>query len=283
MRMERSCWVCFASDEDDPSASWVQPCRCRGTTKWVHQNCLQRWIDEKQKGNTSLKVVCPQCNTEYLIIFPKLGPVVYFMDLCDGVIYKICPFLAAGLMISSVYWSGVTYGAVTVMQILGHKEGLKYMEQIDPLLLLLGLPTIPVMLILGKLVHWEDFILRTWRRHSSKIPFLGSIMGESPELEQQQRYVLDGSIGDPVSATRILIGALILPTIANTVGAMFFDRIQSSLQKTILGGLVFIACKGAFKIYYKQKQLYRLSQRKILDFVEPSVGEQQNLDPVAEE
>ena len=47
--------------------------RCRGTTKWVHQTCLQRWVDEKQRGNSTTKVSCPQCNTEYLILFPKLG------------------------------------------------------------------------------------------------------------------------------------------------------------------------------------------------------------------
>ena len=34
---ERQCWVCFASQEDDPVAAWVAPCLCKGTTKWVHQ------------------------------------------------------------------------------------------------------------------------------------------------------------------------------------------------------------------------------------------------------
>lgn len=69
----RSCWVCFATDEDDRTAEWVRPCRCRGSTKWVHQTCLQRWVDEKQRGNSTARVACPQCNAEYLIVFPKLG------------------------------------------------------------------------------------------------------------------------------------------------------------------------------------------------------------------
>lgn len=73
MLPRQSCWVCFATEEDDTEAAWVRPCRCRGTTKWVHQSCLQRWVDEKQKGNSTAKVACPQCNTEYIIIFPKLG------------------------------------------------------------------------------------------------------------------------------------------------------------------------------------------------------------------
>jgi E3 ubiquitin-protein ligase MARCH5 len=41
---ERYCWVCFATDDDDILAQWVIPCKCRGTTKWVHQSCLQRWV-----------------------------------------------------------------------------------------------------------------------------------------------------------------------------------------------------------------------------------------------
>lgn len=31
----RTCWVCFATEDDDPTIPWVQPCNCRGTTKWV--------------------------------------------------------------------------------------------------------------------------------------------------------------------------------------------------------------------------------------------------------
>jgi len=72
--MKRYCWVCFATDEDDLLAQWVKPCRCRGTTKWVHQACIQRWIDEKQKGNTAAKVTCPQCNTEYTIFTQESVP-----------------------------------------------------------------------------------------------------------------------------------------------------------------------------------------------------------------
>ncbi len=59
------------------------------------------------------------------------------------------------------------------LQVLGHKEGLNVMEKADPLFLLIGLPTIPVMLILGKMIRWEDYVLRLWRKHSPKFPLLG--------------------------------------------------------------------------------------------------------------
>lgn len=70
---KRYCWVCFATDEDDATASWVKPCHCRGTTKWVHQGCIQRWVDEKQIGRAGARVACPQCNTEYIIVYPTMS------------------------------------------------------------------------------------------------------------------------------------------------------------------------------------------------------------------
>lgn len=40
----RYCWVCFATDEEDRDAQWVQPCNCRGTTKWVCRNMFFKFI-----------------------------------------------------------------------------------------------------------------------------------------------------------------------------------------------------------------------------------------------
>lgn len=45
------------------------------------------------------------------------GPIVVILDSVNSIIYKVCPFLAAGLMVGSIYWVAVTYGAVTVMQV----------------------------------------------------------------------------------------------------------------------------------------------------------------------
>lgn len=46
-----------------------------------------------------------------------LGPVIVMLDAVDSVIYKVCPFVAAGIVVGSVYWTAVTYGAITVMQV----------------------------------------------------------------------------------------------------------------------------------------------------------------------
>uniref|UniRef100_A0A669PZ39 Membrane associated ring-CH-type finger 5 n=1 Tax=Phasianus colchicus TaxID=9054 RepID=A0A669PZ39_PHACC len=75
-------------------------------------------------------------------------------------------------------------------------------------------------------------------------------------------------LADHVSATRILCGALVFPTIATIVGKLMFSSVNSNLQRTILGGIAFVAIKGAFKVYFKQQQYLRQAHRKILNYPE---------------
>jgi len=216
------------------------------------------------------KVSCPQCNTDYYIMYPRQGPLVIIMDSLDALISKVCPFVAAGLVVGSIYWTAVTYGAVTVMQVAGHKEGLSLMEQADPLILLVGLPTIPVMLILSKMVRWEDQVLRFIRKHSSKIPLLRHILPalKAPSVVEQGVSQDLPPLSDPVSATRILCGALLFPTISTILGKILFENVKSNFQRAILGGVAFITIKGVLRLYHKQQKYARAFERKILDFNE---------------
>lgn len=265
---EKHCWVCFATEKEDRAAEWVSPCRCKGCTKWIHQACLQRWLDEKQKGNSGGTVNCPQCGTEYQIVFPKMGPLVYFLQQVDRALSRASPFAAAGVVVGTVYWSAVTYGAVTVMQMVGHKKGLDVMERADPLFLLMGLPTIPVMLVLGKMIRWEDYVVRLWQRHSSKLQiFSGLVPGMGRSLP---RVPVEGSYGgDHLSVSRTLCGALVFPSIANLVGRLLFRRVTSNLQRTILGGIAFVVIKGVLKVYFKQQQYLIQANRHILNYPKP--------------
>ncbi|KAF7272718.1 hypothetical protein GWI33_014530 [Rhynchophorus ferrugineus] len=273
----RYCWVCFASEEEDREAAWVQPCNCRGTTKWVHQSCLQRWVDEKQKGGNISKVTCPQCQTEYIIVFPNMGTLVLIMDTVDSFIYKGCPFMAAGIVVGAVYWCAVTYGAITVMQVIGQKEGLAIMEQADPLILLIGLPAIPVALLLGKMIRWEDALLAFLRKNISKIPLIRNItpfrvtIPNTPNQESNTENDVP-ALTNAVSATRILCGALLMPTISTFFGRFLFDSVKSNFHRTVLGGLAFVAIKGCLKIYHKQQNYIRQCQRKILDYTESNIS-----------
>lgn len=168
----------------------------------------------------------------------------------------------------SLYWSAVTYGAVTVMQVLGHKEGLEVMEKADPLFLFVGLPTIPLALILGKMVRWEDHVLRLWRRHVSKMSFLSLFLPRLTGDFATRTPAEPTPLSDPVSLTRLLCGALILPTISTLIGKLCFGFVHSSLHRALLGGISFVAVKGVVRIYYKQQQYVRQAQRIVKNYGE---------------
>lgn len=116
------------------------------------------------------------------------------------------------------------------------------MEQADPLVLLVGLPTIPIMLILGKMVRWEDYLLKIWRRYWNRIPGLSKLLGRSSDSDRDgfsDRPLPDvATFSDPVSATRVLCGALLLPTMATMFGRVFFSHIPHNPHRTLLVSLM---------------------------------------------
>jgi len=270
---ERQCWVCFASEEDDPVAAWVHPCLCKGTTKWVHQVCIQRWVDEKQKGNNSTGVVCPQCGADYIIQFPASPPFLRLLDALDKLVGRLCPVIAGGVCVGSLYWTCVTYGAVTVMQVAGHSDGLTLMENADPLLLLVSLPLVPLGLVLGKMVKWQEPVLHFLRAHLPRLQitrFVLPAFASNPESEGSSSAASLPPSSDPVSVTRTFCGALFFPTIATFLGSTLFEEVQSPLKRAAMGGFCFVGAKGVLKIYHKQNQYIRQCKRQILDYNVPS-------------
>lgn len=55
--MERTCRVCRC--EGTPSQPLFHPCKCRGSIKYIHQECLQFWLDHSHKDS------CDICNSKF--------------------------------------------------------------------------------------------------------------------------------------------------------------------------------------------------------------------------
>lgn len=59
---------------------------------------------------------------------------------------------------------------------MGEQEAISSMEETDPYILLLILPAIPLSLILGKTINWEETLLLFVQRFTSQLPLLRTIM-----------------------------------------------------------------------------------------------------------
>lgn len=69
-----------------------------------------------------------------------------------------------------------------VLQVFGHKNGLDMLERADPLVLLIGLPAIPAGLILGRMICWEEMLLRFIQSRQNiarKFPILNLVLPNS--------------------------------------------------------------------------------------------------------
>ena len=110
-------------------------------------------------------------------------------------------------------------------------------EQSDPVVLLVGLPSIPVVLILSKLIRWEDQILKLWYKNNFRFPLLGYVLGkpaEKPPEFTEHNLLSRDAMTDPIAICRNFCGALILPTAATLIGSFLFRDITSDLNRALL-------------------------------------------------
>jgi tetratricopeptide (TPR) repeat protein len=57
---EKKCRVCWGDEDDGPL---VQPCVCRGSMKWIHERCLEKWRRTGARVDAAYR--CGQCMDEY--------------------------------------------------------------------------------------------------------------------------------------------------------------------------------------------------------------------------
>ena len=54
------CRLCLEGEADGPL---VQPCACRGTAKYIHKHCLEKWRRKSPRVDAAYR--CGQCMDEY--------------------------------------------------------------------------------------------------------------------------------------------------------------------------------------------------------------------------
>lgn len=90
------CRICFETDStrDNPL---ISPCLCRGTSKYVHKNCIQHWREINHDTEYFWK--CRECGYNYTLVkaYPKetfIIPEVYISELKTTRVFSILHFIA---------------------------------------------------------------------------------------------------------------------------------------------------------------------------------------------
>ncbi|XP_034139194.1 E3 ubiquitin-protein ligase MARCHF5 [Drosophila guanche] len=282
----RICWICLTGDEEQPPhrIDWLHPCRCRGSTKWVHRVCLNRWIDAQQRQlqQPNQPIVCTQCLTQYIMVLPPLNAFDRTLQWLFRFYNSVCHSMMPGTLSSVVYLSAGAYGAITMIQIFGFRVAMTLIKA-EPLVLMVVLPTIPTVLVLLRDFQWDMRLIRLWRSRRIARPAVlaedGHMLPGAPLddnyyaamallgnpdmeiLQEENLFSLEGI----ANATKSFYVALSLPSIATLLGRTLYAKVNNKLLGTVLGGLTFLGIKALARAYMRQCNRQCLRGRRVLD------------------
>ena len=157
---KRQCWICFAEESVtfQSEGDWVRPCKCRGTTRWVHQACLLSWLGSREEGSLlAPSASCPQCHTTYRISEQRLLPLwaLKVFDKAEGLMERTLLYASVGGVAAGSYLLSWAYGATALRAVLGRDELLYLLTPIEgtrmnvltSLRIAVGIPLIPLYIL----------------------------------------------------------------------------------------------------------------------------------------
>lgn len=253
----RQCWICFSGvAESQPGDAWASPCQCRGTGQYVHQRCLQRWVDEKQRGDDSVVVRCDRCKIAYTMQYAPSGLLLTVLERLETAVSNASRLGVGLALVGGVYWCGVTWGAVTMFVSVGHRRAYEAMQKTEPVVLLVGLPLIP-----SALLYYQSCRMSYWF-----VELLARLTLDAQDGVLQQR--LDAMRRRRRCLATLFSESLALPFIARLVGDAVFHEVapESILNRVLLGGAVYLTLRSSLGIFMRYSQLRRQATRLISDY-----------------
>ena len=88
------CRICLESNNQE---SMISPCRCSGTSQWVHRECIERWI--RQCENLEAKKKCMECHHYYEYYFTEDTLLIKYFKVFKKNFYKISALISSILIL----------------------------------------------------------------------------------------------------------------------------------------------------------------------------------------
>ncbi|GAX80574.1 hypothetical protein CEUSTIGMA_g8011.t1 [Chlamydomonas eustigma] len=69
---EGACRLCWSPGDDQDGGMLVSPCSCSGTSKWIHERCLESWKQTlRREGHWQRSRTCEVCKSPYRNPIPQ--------------------------------------------------------------------------------------------------------------------------------------------------------------------------------------------------------------------
>lgn len=98
---EKTCRICLDTSE---SSNFIRPCKCSGSVKYIHEECLKAWLVSLNKDLSESK--CEICSTKYkmkMIIMRKCRPNESCTDGLSHCLFIPILFAVKAMLIIIVY------------------------------------------------------------------------------------------------------------------------------------------------------------------------------------
>ena len=275
---DKYCWICL--DESDTSSIFTAPCHCIGSTKYCHQRCLLKWLNESNHNT------CPSCGFRYIIIEPK-NRTLSMMNLVDSFLTSVSyPMAFVGMTFSAITLS-TTYGIYAFVSFLGHEHAEKLLEEswtpsgwigiasIPWLLLISRFPKVNSLLVLFPplLLSGKSIQFKSPAAILVSIPIIRLIYNTFTKwvYDMDALYYRDSGYANAnetkTDLVRFLVGALAFPAIASLAGSLVgllpWLKHADPFHRNLLGGSLFIIMKDASAYLHDRQKRYQFVNRHI--------------------
>lgn len=277
----RECWICL-TDDDRP---FVRPCLCRGSTKFVHNDCFESFVKTKNLSNFR----CNFCKAKYRIDIPY-----HYFILTYELISRISGHFCTWIFIVSIALIAYTllfvYGVTAIITIIGVINFNTYLiqEVIFPrylfrlFRLVIGAPMIPIYLclslnqkfsfvshVLPLLLLIDSFSLK-WLGLYMLLALFYAYCRIVRLIESKLGSIQNLQGGIMINNHQIAIKELVVALLSPFIGSMFGSMVFSTKKplQSLLGIMMFMMMKDISKIAYLMCKNRLFHNIRILEYEE---------------
>ncbi|KAM0679038.1 hypothetical protein BDAP_000417 [Binucleata daphniae] len=259
----KECWICLSQEPN----TFLCPCKCRGSTKFVHKQCFLDFIQSKKIENLK----CSFCKADY-ILKSKYDSFLMVFDKVRKVNFYACQFIFIVYAVLLVYCILFLYGITVVLFFIGYDDLVKYISDYDSVLsyinvirLAINVPIIPICILLSthkkfsyvfhilpSLILFDSFDLKYFPFYFS--PLLLFLYNKAISYIEKKYGKKNGEASILVNnhsfEVKIIINALLAPFIGVFVGEIFFFGAKKRSLRSFYGCVCYTLIKDFFSIYY---------------------------------